>query len=153
MKQSGITHWTLKKLFKESYPEEAQSSRIFLQRFLTGLAAPICRQLLLKGKPTTIEQAITDATSIKYALNFEPLSEQSSEINAIHKSSTLPDNSDSQKLSALVESMTKKMTELEAKLDSTIKTQQQYSGRQWQLNTKNLLAVWRTRTSASLSVL
>jgi len=31
----------IKKLFKESYPEEAQSSPILLQRFLTGLAAPI----------------------------------------------------------------------------------------------------------------
>ena len=30
----------IKKLFKESYPEEAQSSPILLQRFLTGLAAP-----------------------------------------------------------------------------------------------------------------
>jgi len=64
----------IKKLFKESYPEEAQSSPILLQRFLTILAAPIGRQLLLKGKPTTIEQAITDATSIEYALNFEPVS-------------------------------------------------------------------------------
>ena len=93
----------INKLFKESYPEEAQSSPILLQRYLTSLATPICRQLLLKGKPTTIEQAITDATGIEYALNFEPVSEQSSEINAIHKSSPLPDNSDSQKLHTLVE--------------------------------------------------
>jgi len=83
----------------------------------------------LKIKPTTIEQTITDATSIEYALNFEPVSEQSSEINAIHKSSPLPDNSDSWKLHALVESMTKKMVELEAKLDSATKIQQRYSGR------------------------
>jgi len=130
----------IEKLFKESYPEDAQSSPILLQRFLTGLVAPICCQLLLKDKPTTIEQAIT---SIEYALKFEPVSEQPSEINAIHKSSLPPDNSDSRKLHALVESMTKKMTELEAKLDSATKTQQQYSVRQWQPNADYPRTCWQ----------
>ena len=104
---------------------------------------PICCQLLLKGKPTTIEQAITDTTGIEYALNFEPVSEQSSEINAIHKSSPLPDNSDSRKLYALVESMTKKMSKLEAKLDSATKTQQRDSGRRRQPNTDYPRTCWQ----------
>jgi len=75
----------IKKLFKESYPEEAQSSPVLLQRFLTGLAAPICRQLLLKGKPTAIEQAIIDAISIEYALNFESVSELEAKFDSATK--------------------------------------------------------------------
>jgi len=97
----------------------------------------------LKGKPITIEKAITNATSIKYALNFEPVSEQRREINAIHKSSLPPDNSDSRKLHALVESMTKKMTELEAKLDPSTKTQQQYSVRGRQPNADYPRMCWQ----------
>ena len=120
----------IKKLFKEAYPEEAQASPILLQRFLTGLAPPICRQLLLRGTPTTLEQAITDATSVEYVLKFEPVSEECSKVNVVHKPRPLPDNSDSQKFHTLVESMTKKMAELEAKLDSATKNQQRYSGRQ-----------------------
>ena len=48
----------------------SQASPILLQRFLTGLSPPVCCQLLLKGKPGALDQAITDATSIEYALNF-----------------------------------------------------------------------------------
>ena len=132
----------IKRLFKEAYPEKAQASPILLQRFLTGLAPPICRQLLLRGTPTTLEQAITDATSIEYALKFEPVSE---EVNVVHKPRPLPDNSDSQKLHTLVESMTKKMAELEAKLDSATKNQpqQRYSGRQRRPpNTDNPRTCW-----------
>ena len=43
----------LKKLFIESYPSEETTSAILLQRFMTGLSLPICRQLLLKGQPNT----------------------------------------------------------------------------------------------------
>ena len=45
----------LKKLFKESYPDESQMSPNLLERFLTGLSLPICHQLLLKGKPSALE--------------------------------------------------------------------------------------------------
>ena len=134
----------IKKLFKESYPEEAQTSPILLQRFLTGLSPPICRQLLLRGKPTTLEQAIADATSIEYALNFEPIPEECSEVNIVHKPRPQPvDNSDSQKLHSLVESMTKKMAELEAKLDSATRNQQRYSGRRRPPNTNNPRTCWQ----------
>ena len=134
----------IKKLFKESYPEEPQTSPILLQRFLTGLVPSICRQLLLRGKPTMIEQAITDATSIEYALNFEPASEECSEVNIVHKPRPQQaDSSDSQKLHSLVESMTKKMAKLEAKLDSATRNQQRYSGRRRPSNTDNPRACWQ----------
>ena len=54
----------LKKLFKEAYPAEEMMSGILLQRFLTGLLPPIRRQLLLHGKPDTLQQAIQDATNV-----------------------------------------------------------------------------------------
>ena len=116
----------IKKLFKESYPDESQTSPILLQRFLTGLSPPICRQLLLKGKPFALEQAITDATSIEYALNFEPALEEPTEVNIIHKQHPLPAHGDSQKLQTLMEVMTKRLEELETKLNSATKPPQRY---------------------------
>ena len=49
----------LKKLFKQAYPEEDSTSGILLQRpFVMGLKTPVSRQLLLRGKPDTFENAI-----------------------------------------------------------------------------------------------
>jgi len=47
----------LKKLFRLAYPEEAKSSSVLLQRFLTGLRPEISRQILLKGRPSSLEKA------------------------------------------------------------------------------------------------
>ena len=44
----------LKRLVVESYPNEEITSAILLQPFLTGLLPAIARQLLLKGKPTSL---------------------------------------------------------------------------------------------------
>ena len=54
----------LKKLFKEACSTEDFTSIILLQRFLTGLLPPIRRQLLLQGKPNTLDEAVRDATNI-----------------------------------------------------------------------------------------
>ena len=51
----------LKKLFKQAYPEEDSTSGILLQRFVMGLKTPVSRQLLLRGKPDTFENAIEAA--------------------------------------------------------------------------------------------
>ena len=48
-----------------SYPSEASTSGVLLQRFLTGLKAPFSRQVLLRSKPNTFEQAIKEATKIE----------------------------------------------------------------------------------------
>jgi len=69
-----------------------------------------------------LEQAISDATSIEYALNFEPKPEKPSEVNVVYKHPP-PDNGDS-KLQTMVETMTKKMAELETKLDAATRNQQ-----------------------------
>ena len=57
----------LKKIFKQAYPEEELTSGILLQRFMTGLVAPVSRQMLLRGQPITFEQAVKDAKAIEYA--------------------------------------------------------------------------------------
>ena len=72
-----------KKLFKEAYGAEEDTSAVLLQRFLTGLLPPIRRQLLLKGKPETLVQAIKDAEGVEYALNFAIESESPQDINVI----------------------------------------------------------------------
>ena len=48
-----------------SYPSEASTSGVLLQRFLTDLKAPVSRQVLLRSKPNTFEQAIKEATKIE----------------------------------------------------------------------------------------
>ena len=78
------------KLFKESYVEEQQTSAILLQKFLTGLSPPVCHQLLLKGKPSSLANAIADATTIEYALNFKSTHEDLHEVNAIHQKPAMP---------------------------------------------------------------
>ena len=60
----------LAKLFSQAYPTEASTSDILLQRFLMGLLPSIGQQLLLCGKPTTLKQAIKDASDIKYTRSF-----------------------------------------------------------------------------------
>ena len=56
----------LQKFFTESYPGEATTPAILLQRFLTGLLPAISRQLLLKAKPTSFDRAIQDASNIAF---------------------------------------------------------------------------------------
>ena len=61
----------LKRLFKQAYPDEGLNSTVLLQKFLTGLLAPIARQMLLKKKPGSLSEAIKDAVTIEYALHFD----------------------------------------------------------------------------------
>ena len=60
----------LRKLFRRAYPEEDISSDVLLQPFLSGLLAPVSRQMLLRGKTMTFAQATKNATEIEYALIF-----------------------------------------------------------------------------------
>ena len=61
----------LKRLFKQAYPEEDSTSSILLQRFVMGLKTPVSRQLLLRGKLDTFENAIEVARKIECVLKFE----------------------------------------------------------------------------------
>lgn len=61
----------LKKVFKRAHPTESLDSTVLLQKFLTGLRAPICQQLLLKGRPDTLQAAVKSAREIESALDFD----------------------------------------------------------------------------------
>ena len=75
----------LKKLFVQAYPAEALTSAILLQRFITGLRAPISRQLLLRGKPESLKNAVKDACEIEYAMNFEVEGRKQEDVNVVHQ--------------------------------------------------------------------
>ena len=52
---------SLKKLFKQAYPDEALLSGILLQRFVIGLLPTISQQVLLQGKPKSLDVAVESA--------------------------------------------------------------------------------------------
>lgn len=126
----------LKKLFKEAYPEENLTSTVLLQRFMTGLRPTIARQLLLKGKPENLEEAVKAALDVEYALAFadgvegtygcayKPC-EVKREVNTVQ---TQRDDKVDQ-LQRALEDMTKKLESLEAELRREQRPQQ-YA--QWQ---------------------
>ena len=60
----------LRWLFREAYPTGDVDTPVFLQRFLTGLLQPIAKQVLLQGRPGSMEEAVKVATDIQYALQF-----------------------------------------------------------------------------------
>ena len=107
----------LKKLFTESYPSEDTASAILLQRFITGLSPPICHQLLLKGQPTTLDDAIKSATDAEYALTFDSMQERVDNVNVVHQKP--PSQQDTQGLEALLGQMTKRLEALETKIEAS----------------------------------
>ena len=110
----------LKKLFAESYPTEALTSAILLQRFLTGLSPPICRYLLLKGQPSTLDDAVKHATDAEYALSFESAQEEV-HVNAMHqKRPAQQSTQQNSQLEIMVEEMTKQLEALETKLQGSL---------------------------------
>ena len=114
----------LKLLFSQAYPLEEPTSGILLQRFLTGLLPSLSRQVLLRGKPTSLEQAFKDAEEIEYALSFQTSVEQPKEIN------TLPPQQGStelEKLQETLEKMSKRLGELEISLKEKEKDSNHYA--------------------------
>ena len=76
----------LRKMFMQAYPEEKVTSSVLLQQFLTGLHAPVSKQVLLRGQPGNLEKAISEATRVEYALNFDAQTRPtSSDVNVVHK--------------------------------------------------------------------
>ena len=62
----------LRKLFAEAYPDdEADRSSVLLGRFVTGLLPDITKQILLRGVPTKMEDAVRSAIEIERALGFQ----------------------------------------------------------------------------------
>ena len=98
----------LRKHFRRTYPEEETSSDVLLQRFVTGLLAPVSCHVLLRRKPTTFAQEIKNAIEIKYALNFEKHSKPERDIDAISQ----PNPMDQLKLSAQLQRTLEQMFRL-----------------------------------------
>ena len=67
----------LKKLFKQAFTRaDASSSDVLLQKFLTGLATNISKQLLMQTTPTTFEDAVKAAVRVENALSFGAVSKK-----------------------------------------------------------------------------
>eukprot|EP00731_Ephydatia_muelleri_P006855 Em0003g1103a len=103
----------LKKLFKQAYPEEDSASGILLQRFVMGLKTPVSRQLLLRGKPDTFENAIEAAREIELVLEFES---KPMELNA--KISSVEDCDTG--LQAALKDLTERLGNMEAQIQSVV---------------------------------
>ena len=104
----------LKRLFKDAYSSDDYTSAILLQRFLTGLLSPIRRQLLLHGKPETLQQAIKDAVNVEYALNFDTGLEETQDVNVVQRKHPIQDSSVAHKLQESLDQIVKRLETLEA---------------------------------------
>ena len=65
----------LRKLFQQVFPDEEATSAVLLQRSLIGLRPTISQQMLLRRKPESFQQAITDATEVECVLSFGSVTE------------------------------------------------------------------------------
>ena len=94
----------LKKMFEQAYPDEAETSAVLAQKFMTGLRPSIGRQVLLRGRPDNLEEAIKQAAEVEDALEFNSEEEQDN-ILAVQKSneSKIEDSEEVSRLRRLVE--------------------------------------------------
>ena len=81
---------------------------------------------MLKGKPTSFDRAIQDASDIEFALTFEAPQEELQDVNVVRRKST-PMPSDSQTLQSALEQMTKRLEALETKVETTSKQPRYYA--------------------------
>ena len=115
----------LKKLFRLAYLEEAKSSSVLLQRFLTGLRPEISRQILLKGRPSSLEKALEVANEVEYVLNFDKLQAGRQDVLAVgtpENRATSGAEAGDDKLRKLEETMCKMVERLEV-LESKLQDQ------------------------------
>ena len=101
----------LKKLFKLAHPTEAEDSVVLLHKFITGLQRGISQQLLMKGLPASLADALKTALEVEYAFTFGA---QQLQIQVIRQGSDEETKKDH--LDKAIENLTKKMTDLETKL-------------------------------------
>ena len=77
----------LRKAFIEAYPDEDVGSAVLLQTFLPGLRPSIARQVVLKGRPTTMGKAIEEAVTVEEALRFGGINcAEEVPVHAVHSS-------------------------------------------------------------------
>ena len=101
---------SLKQFFESAFPEEAMTSSVLLQRFLTGLRPEISRQLLLRQRPANFTTALKDAMDIEHALEF---CGEEDNIHAINRAQTTSEPSDTVALHQKLDTLTKRLESLE----------------------------------------
>ena len=115
----------LKRLFKEAYAkEDASRSDVLLQRFLMGLLPAVSRQLLVRGTPESLEDAIKDATEVEYGLRFGlDRVPQSQKIDATIDKGACCNIQEGSKLQETMESIVKRLESLESRITNSNRPQ------------------------------
>ena len=116
----------LRKLFQQAFPDEQATSAVLLQRYLIGLRPTISQQMLLRRKPESFQQAITDATEVERALSFGTITEADAGETGVHAVTATPLARDDSitKLQQTLEAVSKRLEQLESKLQDAPYTQE-----------------------------
>ena len=102
-------------IHKEAYPEETVStSGVLRQRFLTGLRSDITKHILLKGNPTTLDEAVKDAGSIERALAFKD-GQRIAPVQAVKAKTPSEPPGGNEELQTTLDQVLKRLEELEAR--------------------------------------
>ena len=102
----------LRKLFKEAYPtEDADGSSAYLSRFITGLSPSIAREVLLRGTPDNIEDAVKKALDVERVMHY--VKKQETEVMKVDTSEKQRHNTAQE----ILEQIVKRMEALESKLE------------------------------------
>ena len=114
----------LKKLFTQAFPDEDTKSIVLCQRFLTGLQPSISCQVLLHKKPDTFEQAVADAIEVEEALRLNTPKSGAMPQDTVNVVSSNPNTKSyhdplSTKLQESMDSIAKRLEQLEMKLQES----------------------------------
>ena len=119
----------LRKLFKEAYPtEDADGSSAYLSRFITSLSPSIAREVLLRGTPDNIEDAVKKALDVERVMHY--VEKQETEVMKV-------DTSEKQRhdtTQEILEQIVKRMEALESRLEKPSYRPQQASRRCYNCN-------------------
>ena len=81
---------------------------------LNRVATQIRHQLLLRGKPDTLQQAIRDVTNVEYALNFNAGLENTQDVNIVkHKTKEEANEVKTQKVQNSLDQIIRRLESLE----------------------------------------
>ncbi|KAL5484375.1 hypothetical protein EMCRGX_G020856 [Ephydatia muelleri] len=119
----------LRKLFKEAYPtEDADGSSAYLSRFITSLSPSIAREVLLRGTPDNIEDAVKKALDVERVMHY--VKKRETEVMKV-------DTSEKQRhdtTQEILEQIVKRMEALESRLEKPSYRPQQASRRCYNCN-------------------
>ena len=102
----------LRKLFAEAYPQEnADVSSAYLSRFITGLLPEIAKEVLLRGAPGNIEDAVKKAIDVERVMHY--VEKQEMEVMKIETSGGQYRDTTQE----MLEQVVKRMEALESRLE------------------------------------